>query len=68
MISAPERAKVLLVPALVKEGEMELRQWTSRRRDPRRRSPFEGLRGFVVVWVVPILVIVMLSFLEAAHP
>jgi hypothetical protein len=58
----------LLIAALVKEGEMELRQWTSRRHDPWRRSPFEGLRGFVIVWVVPILVILMLSFFAAAHP
>ena len=47
---------------------MELRQWTSRRRDPWRRSPFERLPEFVVVWVVPILVILMLSFFAAAHP
>jgi hypothetical protein len=53
---------------LVKEGEMELRQWTSRRHDPWRHSPFARLREFVLVWVVPILVILMLSFLAAAHP
>jgi hypothetical protein len=47
---------------------MELRQWTSRRRDPWRRSPFARLRGFVLVWIVPILVVLMLSFIAAAHP
>jgi hypothetical protein len=50
------------------EGEMELRQWASRRRDPRRRSPFKRLKRFVLLWVVPILVILMLSFFAAAHP
>jgi hypothetical protein len=65
LFGVPERAKVLLVPALVKEGEMELRQWMSRRRDPWRRSPFER---FVFLWLVPILVILMLSFFAAAHP
>lgn len=47
---------------------MELRQWTSRRRDPRRQSLSERLQGFVLVWIVPILVILMLSFFAAAHP
>ena len=47
---------------------MELRQWTTGRRDEWRRSPFARLGEFVLVWVVPILVILMLSFLAAAHP
>jgi hypothetical protein len=46
---------------------MELRQWTSRRY-PWRRSPFARLQGFVLVWVVPILVVLVLSFVAAGHP
>jgi RHS repeat-associated protein len=38
-----------------------------RRRDPWRRSPFARLYGFVVVWIVPILVILMLAFFAAAQ-
>jgi hypothetical protein len=52
----------------MEEAEMILRQWTSPRRDPWRRSPVERLREFVLVWIVPIAVILMLAFFAAAHP
>jgi hypothetical protein len=51
-----------------REAEMILRHWTGPRRDPWRRSPVERLREFVIVWIVPIAVILMLAFFAAAHP
>jgi hypothetical protein len=47
---------------------MVLRQWSGSRRDAWRRSPFERLPSFVVVWIVPIVVILALAFFAAAHP
>ena len=58
----------MAIAALVKEGEMNLRQWTGRRRTASAATGHERLWGFVVVWVVPILVILALSFFAAAHP
>ena len=46
---------------------MDLRQWTEPR-DPWRPSLVERLRGFVILWVVPIAVVMMLAFFAAAHP
>jgi hypothetical protein len=46
---------------------MVLRQWTPRR-DPFGRSPVERLREFVLVWIVPVAVMLMLAFFAAAHP
>ena len=51
-----------------REAEMVLRQWTGSPRGPGKRSPFERLQGFVVVWIVPIAVILSLAFFAAAHP
>jgi hypothetical protein len=52
----------------MEEAEMVLRQWTDPHRDPWRRSPVERLREFVLLWIVPIAVILMLAFFAAAHP
>jgi hypothetical protein len=46
---------------------MFLRQWMGFR-DPWRLSPSKRFSRFVSLWVVPIAVVLVLSFLVAAHP